>query len=368
MHPEKTKLDEITLNVPENQAAAAVYSRLWAADVENCKGEREAVFQRTVLMSLFDRYRLVFGDTEGSESASLENTTKIKKKLAFSVETEWTCDPMPTRALLRDDEQWPFLPAPRPDICISFRTDRLIRPKSWALMPSELTRIICYEGDSPPFDRCAFGFFVVEAKRSRFSPDDEVAKYQALNSASQALHNMYEFFRQAGQEEVFFNRVRVFSATTSEKGLLLRIHRAERIVGGTVKSNTDVPNSDASDSDVPVSDAQNADTSDSDSSGSEVSDSESYEPIYAKPDYELEFRFEEYKTFYFGQSSRQDVIDVFAKIMIAYGERRLHGLLKKAAHRIHGQLQACQKQLKDPARIVKDFRHGQTPGRNRSGS
>ena len=314
----KAVIDEITLNLPENREVAEVYSRLWMADIENCRGENEAIFQRTIMMSFLDRYRLIFGDIQRSESGSGE---QLGKKLAFSVEAEWACDPMPTRALTPNTTvSTPFLAAPKPDLCISFRREVDLIPESlWDLMPPETSKLVCYEGEGPPFDKRAFGFFVVEGKKSRLSPDDRVALYQALNDASQALHNMFEFFRQAEQEDIFFKNVRFFSATTTEKGLKVRIHRAERIKAG---------------------------------SGAKM-------PIYADPPYDLEFKYEEYASFLYEEFNRQNVINTFAKIMVGYGEGKLYGLLRAAAQEINKRLKAYSEEGTDPASKINDHRHGQ---------
>ncbi|KAI9696883.1 MAG: hypothetical protein M1820_007958 [Bogoriella megaspora] len=329
--PYRTEINKLSLNLPENEVTADVYARLWTADVNYCKGENEAIFQRTVMMSFLDRYRLIFGDTQGSEYGRTGDQTKIGGKLAFSVEAAWDCAPMPTRALLRDQEKDPFLAAPKPDLCVSFRTSGLIPEALSDVMPSAMCRLVCYEGYTPPSDKRAFGFFVVEGKKSQFSPDNDIAKYQALNDASQALHNMYEFFREAGEQDEFFEKVRFFSATTSEKGLIIRIHRAAKLDARYRTLTT-------------------------------------HAPIYTNPVYDLEYKFEDYASFLFDDFNRKNVIDIFAKIMIGYGEGILHGLLSNAANWVNDRFQDYQMKGINPALKINDYRHGQTrmPSRKNS--
>ncbi|KAF2234186.1 hypothetical protein EV356DRAFT_502503 [Viridothelium virens] len=315
------EIKKMSLNLPENRAAADVYSRLWAADIENCRGENEAIFQRTVMMSFLDRYRLIFGDIQGAEMGDVANMNNIGKKLAFSVEGEWTCDPMPTRALQRRVEM-PFLTAPRPDLCVSFRTEDLIPNPLLLIMPSSMKNLVFYEGATPPFDRRAFGFFVVEGKRSQLPPDDDVALYQALNAASQALHNMFEFFREAEQQDVFFRKVRVFSATTNNTGLIIRIHRADKL-------------------------------------DLESSSPQRFTPIPGQPKYDIDFKFEEYKCFWKQEFSRQSVIDTFAQIMVGYGEGVLYDLIGDAANKIITKLQPLFDQGHELEDKIYDYRHGQ---------
>ena len=100
---------------------------------------------------------------------------------------------------------------------------------------SQTQQLICYEGikgEDNEADR-AFGFFFVEARRSKLEPDDETALNRALNDASQALHNMYEFFREADKTQEFFDRVRVFSATISAQGITIRAHWAAKLSENT---------------------------------------------------------------------------------------------------------------------------------------
>jgi hypothetical protein len=75
-----------------------------------------------------------------------------------------------------------------------------------------------------------FHFLTIEAKKGSIAADDLVALRQSLNNAGQSLHNMFEFFRDAGPEHEggFFDKVRFFSVAVSTQGLVIRIHRATR--------------------------------------------------------------------------------------------------------------------------------------------
>lgn len=124
---------------------------------------------------------------------------------------------------------------PRPDLCVSFRRTEIIDPDFWTTLLPTTQGVTCYEGirDLNNEATRAFGFFFVEAKRSWLWPDDDTALNQALKDASQALHNIYEFFREAEQIADFFARVRVFSATASEKGIIIRAHWARKLPENT---------------------------------------------------------------------------------------------------------------------------------------
>ena len=317
--PYVVNMDEILFSLPENPAVADLFSRLWIADIDNCKEENEAVFQRTVMMAFLDRHRLIYGDVQKPEKGS-GKPTEIGKKLAFSVEGDWRCDPMPTRGADAKDAK--FLTAPKPDLCVSFQRSKLLGPGFWPTMTPAMKKLACYEGVQMPQNKRAFGFFVVEAKKSRDSADNSVAKYQALNAASQALHNLHEFFREAGQETVFFESVRFFSATASEKGVILRIHRAEKLE--LEPQGLDAPR-----------------------------------PIDTNPPYNLEFRFQEYGSFLNENFKRERVVDMFGKIMVGYGEGVLFGLLRKAAEKIDEKLRVNRKRGIDIGSVTNDYSYGQ---------
>ena len=76
------------------------------------------------------------------------------------------------------------------------------------------------------------------------SIDANKALYQSLNNASQALHNIFEFFRDAGSkhEEIFFDNVRFFSVAANSNGLLVRIHRAIEVPENGLLVMPDQPN------------------------------------------------------------------------------------------------------------------------------
>ena len=65
-----------------------------------------------------------------------------------------------------------------------------------------LRNVVCYEGKSNAHKRRAFHSLTIESKNAWKIILDPVSQYQALNSASQSLHNMYEFFDEAGPKHL----------------------------------------------------------------------------------------------------------------------------------------------------------------------
>lgn len=186
----------------------------WNDDLQKCRDDpQEFVFQRTVMMSMINRHRFIYGN---------------HGVLDFAVERPWTCLPMPTRALREPDGQ--YLPMPKPDVAIAFRTTALteVGDGDYFDLPKPLWTLACYEGNADEHQLRAFHFFMIESKSSYKTILDPGSQYQALNSASQSLHNMYEFFNEAGPKHLtkFFDDVRVFTAVSTTEGIIIRIHRA----------------------------------------------------------------------------------------------------------------------------------------------
>ena len=274
-------------------------------DQDKCtEGSKEALFQRTIMMSLIARHRLIY-EQEATKSRYLD----------FSVEEEWTCPPMPTREYWMDGR---FLTQPKPDLAVSFYRENLIADRLWYDMPAATQRLACYEGLSETGAARAFCFFAIEARKATVSSDDTTGKRQSLNNASQALHNMFEFFRDAGKqhEEKFFTKVRFFSVVASTEGLTIRIHRATREglrLGLTMSERNDYP---------------------------------------------LRFEHREFARIDRDNFDRGAVLEIFRKILVGYGVKKLHPLLLEATKAI------MEKIKEDPSRLkarsdLRFYRYGQ---------
>ena len=279
----------------ESPSDEALQQEVWKLDKVKCGNDNEALFQRTLMMSMIDRHRFFFN-----------KATTLQDRCDYSVEKLWDCPPMPTTAISTGD---PLLPRPKPDLCVSFRLDEVVPSDLLIHMPAATGALIVFEGG--PMER-AFPFFTIEAKKAFTSPDDPAALNQSLNNASQALHNMYEFFKEAGDEATFFNKVRFFSAAAMSKGVNVRIHRA-------------------------------------------VETSERIVPTYA-----LRFEYEEFMRIDESDFQRKKVVDVFENIIWSYGPK-LFSLLHEAA-------KAVAEKFKNNSNLARErdevyYRHGQIGGR-----
>jgi hypothetical protein len=303
-HIRDLKLDEFSKESNEEEIS---HGQLWDQDLEKCtQGSNEALFQRTVMMFLIARHCLIY-KADG----------KNLRYLDFSVEEPWTCFPMPTRAYERKEK---FLTQPKPDLAVCFVRKPLIPNYLWNNMPKSTQRLACYENMTEIGSERVFHFCTIEAKKSLSSPDDMVAKRQSLNNASQALHNMFEFFRDAGEghEKIFFDQVRFFSVVASTEGLTIRIHRAVRDSG-----------------------------------------SEEGFIMPRKPEYPLRFEFQVFEKVLKNNFDRRMVLETFAKILVGYGVNELRPLLATAAEDLMTKLDNDfdRKELRQDANF---YRYGQT--------
>ena len=188
-----------------------------------------------------------------------------------------------------------FLTQPKPDLAVCFKRDKVIRDSAFCLMPFATQRLACYE--KPDHGGCdkAFHFFTIETTRWIHPDTPERTEYRNLNNASQALHNMFEFFQDAGPQhrEKFFSQVRFFSVVASTQGLNVRIHRA-----------IELPEKFA----------------------------------HSKHGYPLKFEYREFAKVTQSIFDRGTVLELFGRILHGYGVGKLLGLLQDAAKSLVAKL------------------------------
>ena len=290
--------------ISETEEERKAHEQLWAMDQVQCKkASNEALFQRTLMMSLIARHFFIY-DKENTDPSN-------QGCLDFSVEETWSCPPMPTRAYTKHEK---FLTQPKPDLAVCFRREAIILDPLWRAFPKATMRLACYENAIDATERL-FHFFTIEAKKTNISADDDVGKRQSLNNASQALHNMFELFRDAGAQHVddFFTKVRFFSVVASSEGLTVRIHRATRAADG-------------------------------------------WDSII--PDYPLKFTYRVFFTIQRKDFDRKTVLETFEKILIGYGANELRPMLRKAAEAIMDKLK-CDPEGERSRQKTDFYRHGQ---------
>ncbi|KAL9636945.1 MAG: hypothetical protein Q9164_002509 [Protoblastenia rupestris] len=292
LDPQKEEIQSISLEgyLQETQEQETSNEELWKSDKAKCTPDsREALYQRTLMINLIARHLLIYQFDSSKEQI-----------FDFSVEEPWGCLPMPSRLLWAvskgQKSEAKFLTQCKPDLAVCFKREAVISDRMWKTLPEPTKGLACFENSSSNASR-VFHFLAVEAKKAMFDVDSPQALHQCLNSASQALHNMFEFFRDAGpeHEQVFYNKVRFFSVVTNRKGIIVRIHRAIR------------KPDDASPWDLVMPD---------------------------RPDYRLEFEFREFQRIGDADEfSRKKVLEVVKKIL-KYATDDLSIMINAAASKL----------------------------------
>ena len=285
----------------ETSEEKTCYEKLW--ELDRAKGTDqpcEAIFQRTLMISLISRHNLRGG---------INDKPGI---LDYSVEENWTCPPMPSKAFVDykegEDISRKLCTQPRPDLAVCFRYDSIFTNGIWLNLPMATQELACFESLIAGRSR-VFHFLVVEAKNAMKSLDNGTALSQCLNAASQALFNMFEFLKDADKDykSKFFDKVRFFSMTANNHGLVVRLHRA-----------VELP---------------------------EDADPELDLIIKGRPDYRLVYTYRELVRISYGDKcGREDAVRIFRKLM-HYAVEELHPLFKAAARDLAKKIVADKTRL-----------------------
>ena len=224
LDPRQEEIQSLSLEgyLQETPEQETFHEELWKSDTAKCTPDSsEALYQRTLMISLIARHCLIYHFDNSKEQI-----------FDFSVEEPWGCLPMPSRLLWAmsrgQKSEAKLLTQPKPDLAVCFKREAVISDSIWKTLPEATKGLACFEDRSN--ESRIFHFLAVEAKKATIGLDSPQALHQCLNNASQALHNMFEFFRDAGpeHERVFYDKVRFFSIVAYRKGVLVRIHRAIR--------------------------------------------------------------------------------------------------------------------------------------------
>lgn len=178
---------------------ASITNRDFKIDIDVSRKSNEAVLQRTVMTDIIDRWQL-------------------REMFVYNCEGQWNL-PMSYRlpSMARDD----VVTLPKPDLAIFFKPEALTgENKVYSPIPKQISSCMRPDGG---LKRC-FPFVFMEVKKA--AHDLESASMANMHSASQALYNIYQWMSQAGHDEIFFEKVRVFSIDLNAKEINVKIHRA----------------------------------------------------------------------------------------------------------------------------------------------
>ena len=178
---------------------------LWEADMSKCTRSNEAKFQRTIMMTILNRQEL-------------------DEKLDFECEAEWKSERFPClNCIIKTCK----LVKPKPDLAVAFQSESLLPSDGingdWERL-RDFESHIFPEGNQQYQKERAFHFFSMEAKGKLGQIGNQKAHFQNLNTASQALYNIYYCMKRTNDLDTFFDKVRVFSATATVEGFLVRVH------------------------------------------------------------------------------------------------------------------------------------------------
>ncbi|KAI9848077.1 MAG: hypothetical protein M1837_001179 [Sclerophora amabilis] len=232
----------------------------WDEDLAKCSASGEAVFQRTIMMDFIDRHRL--GD-----------------ELDYICESTWCCARMPRR----EREGMVPMCLPTPDLSVAFKTDLLI-PLDSEFVLQKFKGQMFPDAQTEVEQVRAFPFLSVEIGSTQARQVHTTGDRQNLNTASQALHNIYMIMKEAGHAQKFFDKVRVFSIAATAMTFRVRVHRAYRVAS----------------------------------------------QHFIRPDYPLAFAFEEIFTMPLKSYSKANVLKTVKNILFDYGVKILHPILKDA--------------------------------------
>ena len=195
LDPREIEIQSISLEgyLQETQEQETSHEELRESDKAKCTPDSsEALYQRTLMIGLISQHFLIYQFDRSKQQI-----------FDFSVEEPWGCLPMPSRLLWAipkgQKSEAKFLTQPKPDLAVCFRREVVISDRMWKTLPEPTKGLACFENSSSNASR-VFHFLTIEAKKAMFDLNSPQALHQCLNNASQALHNMFEFFRDAGPE------------------------------------------------------------------------------------------------------------------------------------------------------------------------
>lgn len=176
---------------------ARISEEHFSGDITRCTFSNEALLQRTVMIEIIDRHQL-------------------HRFLTFNSEGQW--DQHDNDRLLSKDSK--LIKFPKPDLNMSFQLESF---DEMAAIPPALEKSFRPDSLGQMYGRC-FPFLFFEVKRA--CEKLELAEMANLNSASQALLNIYAWMTRAQNADTFFKEVRVFSFVFNAQDLSVRVHRA----------------------------------------------------------------------------------------------------------------------------------------------
>jgi hypothetical protein len=182
---------------------SAAPERIWEADLSRSRYDISRVLFRHIIRRL-----------------------PLTDRLGWIRLSQWRCEPVPSKYTAFIDQ----LSLPRPSFVLAFASTALLSDSRFTDL-ANVARILCPQGLPEDNQFLALPFYSIEPyDGSR----DDVLK-DNLNTASQALHNVYLLMKMAGHESLFFEKVRFYSTVCSHEGFKMRVHRAIQLDQGRIQ-------------------------------------------------------------------------------------------------------------------------------------
>jgi hypothetical protein len=164
----------------------------------------------------------------------LINRHELAATLDYTCESRWTCERLPHRGsdfALR-------MPMPRPDLAVAFKATSILDEFQQCDL-GNMIKVMCPEAYKEEKCDRAFHFLAIEVKGALGHITDWEAHRQNFNTASQALHNIYFFMEKAGPEDLdaFFSKVRFYSVVATTSTFYIRVHRAIKLEQSRIRED-----------------------------------------------------------------------------------------------------------------------------------
>jgi hypothetical protein len=155
---------------------------------------------------------------------SIIDRWQLHELFVYNCEGQWS---IPKLYRLPTRSRGDEVTLPKPDLAVSFTLEAFTGSDTSSPFPKDIGACMRPDGG---IGRC-FPFIFMEVKRGAHDLDS--ASMANLHSASQALFNIYIWMLQAGHEDIFFDSVRVFSIVLNAQEIGMRVHRASPLPNTT---------------------------------------------------------------------------------------------------------------------------------------
>lgn len=204
----KTTIMKMKEEAPEEFIRMPTQDReCWDRDLKKICTDREAVLQRSIMMSSLARHSL-------------------PDEVDWTAETPWLSELPKHKVEVTYEQKTQFMPPPKPDLCVAFTEAKLEFDIKVEQTLGKLVACVFPE-DLKAAERRGFHFFSMEMKTRNAENGMPRAHLQNFNTVTHALYNVWRLMEYVDMYESFYKNVRFISVAANGKEMGFRIHRAE---------------------------------------------------------------------------------------------------------------------------------------------